>query len=214
MAIVAFAVKRLRFMGAVLCLLCISLYCVHSADAQGKSDFPAAEMKKMGVFLSNFTELGMYDFKTDTINRDKLINFGIWHNYMNNTNYLASCKIKDCPHGGFAMQAQHVSETIFKYFGKKFTAHGSVKSGSVNGDYRYYFDGKQYHFDGSDGEQVYYARVNRAFKNGFGQIVMTGELYNADEPGEKLGSFTALARPHKYNNKNTWAILEIKTIHY
>ena len=40
-----------------------------------------AELKKMGVFLSNFTELGLYDLDESDRYADELIYFGIWHNY-------------------------------------------------------------------------------------------------------------------------------------
>jgi hypothetical protein len=53
--------------------------------------------------------------------------------------------------------------------------------------------------------------VKEASKNGSGQIIMTGELYNADDESDILGTFVAAAKPYKYDGKNTWAIISLKT---
>jgi hypothetical protein len=78
----------------------------------------------------------------------------------------------------------------------------------------YHYDGKLYNFEGADGEAVYYARVDKAVLNSSGQIVMTGELYNADDEDDKLGAFEAVAKPYKYAGRDTWSIVSMNTEFY
>ena len=195
-----------------MCVCALYLTGVDASFADAK--YSAAELKKMSTFLSNFTEVGMRDFDVSTITRDALIHFGVQHNNINNfKSRVVQCKINGCPHGSLAIDAKYVDETIKKYFAKNFKDHGSVKPDyDYDKEYLYYFDKKQYHYEGADGEAVVYARVEKVSKNASGQIVMTGELYNAEDKSDKRGSFKALAKPHKYNGKDTWAILSLKTL--
>ena len=44
----------------------------------------SSEIKRMGIFISNFTELGMFEIDIDSIEDTDLILFGIGHNVINN----------------------------------------------------------------------------------------------------------------------------------
>ena len=69
------------------------------------------ELKLMSTFLSNFTELGFYDFDVKKSGGDdamhlgnpsepNLIRFGVMHNYVNNfKTRIKKCPTKDCEHG-------------------------------------------------------------------------------------------------------------------
>ena len=74
----------------------------------------------------------------------------------------------------------------------------------------YYFDGKLYHFEGADGEAVYYAEVKEASLED-GVVRMSGELYNAEDKKDRLGTFQAVAKPYKWKGKDTWAILSLRS---
>ena len=194
--------------------LCVMLFAVSlpAAGAFAAGDFKAAELKLMSTFLSNFTEQGFFDFDAKEItNPDSpadMIRFGIRHNYINNyKSRIAPCKIKDCPYGGLVIEGKYVTESIKKYFDYDYKKLASV----TESDPPYHYDGKLYHFAGADGEAVYYARVDKAEKKTSGQIVMTGELYNADDKDDILGTFEALAKPHKFGGKDTWAILSLRS---
>jgi hypothetical protein len=197
---------RFIFMTAVLILS-------SSVQAQ-KNEFKPDDLKKMGTFLSNFTELSMYDFNTEellnTVEEGDIIRFGIRHNYSNNYHSrISNCKVEGCPHGSLVIDAKYVSESIKKYFGVDFKDHRTID----NDRYRFFYDGKQYHFEGSDGEAVCHARVDEAYKKD-DFIVMKGELYYTEDKDDKLGTFEALTKPHTYNGKNTWAIINMKTDYY
>lgn len=194
----------------VLSLLVCACGIVSAAGAQ--KGYSAADLKRMSVFLSNFTELGYMNFDaeefTDETAPDDMIRFGIWHNYINNfKSRISRCKKKDCTFGSLVIDGKYVTESIKKYFDVDYKKLASV----TESDIPFHFDGKLYHFEGADGEAVYHARVDEAEKNAGGQIVMRGEIYNADDEKDILGTFEAVAKPHKFGGKDTWAIISMET---
>jgi hypothetical protein len=192
-------------------LVCASILVI-LAESCSAAGFSKDDLKKMSTFLSNFTELGFMDFDAKEVTNEEdpadMVRFGIWHNYVNNyKSRISQCKIKNCEWGSLVMDGKYVKESVKKYF-----AYDMKKLPSITeSDPPYYYDGKLYHFEGADGEAVYYARVREASKNDSGQIIMTGELYNADDESDILGTFVAAAKPYKYDGKNTWAIISLKT---
>ncbi len=199
----------------VLCLV-LSLFvfsCTETFAASGsKKGFSAAELKRMSTFLSNFTELGFMDFDAEVLTNEDdpadMIRFGIWHNYINNyKSRIARCKKKGCEWGSLVIEGKYVTESIKKYFGVDYKKLASV----TESDQPFYYDGTYYHFEGADGEAVYYARVDEAVRDSEGRIVMRGEIYNAEDKNDILGKFTALAKPHTFGGKDTWAILSMET---
>lgn len=182
------------------------------AAEKGSKEFTKDDLKKMSTFLSNFTEVGFMDFDAKDITKEDdpadMIRFGIWHNYVNNfKSRVGQCKVEDCEWGSLVMDGKYVAESIKKFFDWDYTKMASV----VDSDPPYFYDGRFYHFEGADGEAVYYARVEEAFKDPDGRIVMKGEIFNADDEEDVLGTFEALAKPHKFGGKDTWAILSIAT---
>ena len=58
------------------------------------------EMARMGTFLSNFTEQGMYNVNINNVTDEELVHFGIWHNYINNfKSRIRRCTKRNCPYG-------------------------------------------------------------------------------------------------------------------
>ncbi len=176
------------------------------------ADFSAQETKAMGVFLSNFTELGFFDVNAAEFLDEKapgdMIRFGIWHNYVNSfKSRVRQCSDKKCQWGSLTMDGKYVQESLKRYFDYTLKKLPTVE----NSDPPYHFDGKLYHFEGADGEAVYYAAVLKAAKTADGNISMEGEVYNAEDRKDILGTFKALAKPHTWNGKKTWALLELKT---
>ena len=191
-----------------------------AAEAAPAAKAPSAqELKLMSTFLSNFTEVGLCDFDLKESGPDDiqhlggnagmadLIHFGVRHNYVNNfKTRIKQCSKKDCEHGSLVIDAKFVAESVKKYFDI------DLKHRTVEGGTPYHFDGKLYHFEGADGEFVYHAKVNEAKKEG-DVVRMTGYIYEADaeEEEERPDTFEAIAKPHKWGGKDTWAILYMKT---
>ena len=201
-----------KFFAMLLALSLLLCACGIASAAGAQKGYSSADLKKMSTFLSNFTELGFMNFNakefTDETNPADMIRFGIWHNYVNNfKSRISKCTKKDCKWGSLVIQGKYVTETIKKFFDVDYKKLASV----TESDPPYYFDGKLYHFEGADGEAVYYARVNEAEKNDEGQIVMRGEIYNADDEKDIIATFEAVAKPHKSGGKDTWAIISMET---
>ncbi|MCR5815181.1 MAG: hypothetical protein K6G15_11930 [Desulfovibrio sp.] len=197
-------------------LLCLALF-IYPLPTQAETAL-AKQMKLMSTFLSNFTELGFMNFDVqqdgsddvlhlgDGSSNPDLIRFGIWHNYVNNyKSRIKRCSIKNCEYGSLVIDAKFVAESVKKYFDIDLK-HASV----LQSDPPYYYDGKCYHFEGADGEAVYYAEVKQVSQEG--KIIrMTGDIYNAENKQDRPSTFEATAKPYKWNGKDTWAILSLKT---
>ncbi|MDY4033652.1 MAG: hypothetical protein SOY64_11450, partial [Pyramidobacter sp.] len=108
---------------------CALAACAAASAGAKTLDPGAAELKRMSIFLSNFTELGYYGFDVGEDGSDgllhmkseeglaELIRFGVWHNYANNfKSRVKRCADKNCPYGSLTIDGKFVAETVKKYF--------------------------------------------------------------------------------------------------
>jgi hypothetical protein len=209
-------------------VLAILTVAVSAFAAESKKKPGAEEIKRMSTFISNFTEQGFMNFDVNADGSDELIHmgaagaaadlirFGIGHNYINNyKSRITKCKTKNCEWGSLAIEGKHVAESVKKYFDI------NLKNQSVTeSDPPYFYDGKLYHFEGSDGEANYYAQVKEVSEGNGGVILMTGTVYDNEAmfnaKSKKTDDFTvatfkATAKPYKFGGKDTWAILSLTT---
>lgn len=195
--------------GVFFWALALSLLCSWQSPCAA-GEFTPAQMKKMGIFLSNFTELGFYtvdhrDF-LNPLHPEMAIRFGIWHNYRNNFNSrIKRCK-QACPYGSLSIDGSYVTESIDKYLGFGFSNHKSVSSDYITCHY----DGRTYHFEGADGENNAYVRVREARKISEGVIRLRGEMYNPDNPSEIMGTCNAEITPSTWLGKPSWNLLRLE----
>lgn len=204
----------MRVLSSAAALLLL-LFCVLAPASCGAAEPDAAELKRMSVFLSNFTELGMRNFTAKEVlrtdNPRDMIHFGVWHNYVNNfRSTVETCKDKQCRWGSATMLCSHVQKSLRRYFGYDLKQCLSAEGDQHNS---YHFDGTRYHFECADGEATYYARVQKAVKRNDGLIEMSGYLYNAEDEGDVPAFFAALAKPHTWQGKSTWAIVSFRTVY-
>ena len=166
----------------------------------------AKELKAMGTFLSNFTEIGFFDLNVADMAVEDKIRFGIWHNYINNfKSRIKNCD--SCQYGSLRIDASSVAESLKRYMDLNFPEHQSVEQS----DPPCHFDGKSYHFEGDDGEAVYYAKVQKVdYSQGI--YTATGFFYNADNESDVLGSFEALFKDHLWKGKKTYALISLKSV--
>ena len=185
-------------MRKVLCVCAVVVALCSPAMSAGRQ-----EMKRMGVFLSNFTELGMYDVDAEDISDAELVHFGIWHNYVNNyRTRIEDCPDGEgCPYGWKVIRSSHVAGSVKKYFDLEL-GHVSIEGG--------HYDGRYYHFMPADGEIPYYADVQEVSQRGR-VITMRGELYSSEDRDDRPATFTATVKPYRYGGKDTWAIITLKT---
>lgn len=203
--------RILKWSGRILAF-CLSLGIALAPGTGSAAGFDAKTMERMSTFLSNFTEIGMVNFQASEVldpqNPGDMIRFGIWHNYINKfKSRVATCTKDGCQWGSLTMDCKYVKDSLKRYFDYDLERCISVE----NSDPPYHFDGTRYHFEGADGETVYHARVRFAEKLADGNIQMQGVVYNADDESSILGTFTALAKPHTWQGKSTWAIISMNT---
>ena len=200
--------KKLLSFAAMVFLSVLMALPSHAAE------FSASQLKKMSTFLSNFTEVGMRDFTAEEVldpkNPAEMVRFCIWHHWLN-THHRTIKPSNTRQHGDAMIDGVYVKESLKRYFDYDLKGLPSVVDPNDPKRYLYYSDGVRYYFWGADGEATYYAKVTKAVRLPDGNIQMTGHLYNAEEPSDNLGSFTALAKPHTWKGKATWAIISMKT---
>ena len=164
------------------------------------------DLRQMSDFVSSFIEIDYYNFDSQNITMDELLNFGIWHNYMNNMNLIEHVQNDSYDS---AISAKDVEAAVRKYFALP-VKHQSINfEGSV-----YPFRNGMYYFHAADGVPSR-ADVQEAVRKG-NVITMRGKIIfnNTDNEDEILGEFVATAKPHKWKGKNTWAILSLKSTLY
>ena len=202
--------KRKLFISIMICILAFT---VNASYAETKE-----ELKRMGIFISNFTEQGLYNFDLeedgyedvlhlgDPSNMSELIRFGIAHNVINRSkSTVRKCTRRDCDYGSSTMTGKSVAESVRKYFDM------AIKNQSVMGDApEAFYDGESHHFEPRawKPDTVYYAEVQEVSTRR-GIITMTGELYNLHNKSERPATFTAEAKPYKWDKRDTWAILSL-----
>ncbi|MDL2263978.1 hypothetical protein LJC31_04940 [Synergistaceae bacterium OttesenSCG-928-I11] len=201
--------------------LCFCLFSVMPAETAANEKFSAADLKRMSTFLSNFTEVGLYAFDAKEITNDpyNMNAFGVLHNYINNKKRISGCGVKNCEWGPLVIDGKYVAESAKKYFG---VAYKPVSS--TDAEVPYYYDGKRYHFGvnylfemaggKAEWDDHVYARVDKATRNAEGLIVMIGEIYRVKDENFTRRSFEAVAKPHRYDGKDTWAIVDLWTDGY
>ncbi len=114
-----------------------------------------SERDRMSIFISNFTEAGLYDFDIyedgadnvihlgDPDHVSELIRFGITHNIINNAkSTVKKCPDKKCPYGKQIISGQSAAASVSKYFDLR------LKNQSVaDYDPTIHYDGKNYHIN-------------------------------------------------------------------
>ena len=192
----------------VLSLLVLLLFASCAPAALVELKPGADELKRMSVFLSNFTEVGFFEIEdVSWLTGDDLVYFGIRHNYINNfKSRIRPCKVKNCPYGSMTIEAKWVAESVKKYFDIDFKHHDDAEE-----PLKAHYDGKLYHFDGSDGDVVFYAQVQTVARDG-NVFHFKGHLYNIANKKEIPALFRATAKAHTFGGKRTWALLSIKTV--
>ncbi len=202
-----------KFRVFVFTVLCLALCATGAAFGASKD-----ELKRMSVFISNFTEVRLFNFDLEDDydngeeplhfggNNAALLAFGVNHNAINNKKLIkkGSFKVNGSTYDR-AVDAKTVAASVRRYFDLPVEHEDAVdKYGQV-----YPYRKGMYYFHAASGEEVIYADVQNVSKKGK-VITMRGVLYNVEDKEER-GTFVATAKPHKWNGKDTWAILSMSS---
>ncbi len=206
-------------MSKKFCVLACVVLCVALSVAGAAFGADKAELKKMSIFISNFTEVRLFNFDLEDDDDDgeeplhfgsnnaALLAFGVNHNAINNKKLIkkGSFKVNGSTYDR-AVDAKTVAASVRRYFDLPVEHEDGVdKYGQV-----YPYRKGMYYFHAASGEEVIYADVQKVSKKG-GVITMSGELYNVESRRDTRGTFVATAKPHKWNGKATWAILSMSS---
>ena len=214
-------------MRKILCVIVLVLALAGAAFGASKAD-----MKRMSVFISNFTEAGMFNFdmKADfdddedqqegepkthlgmPANVTELVRFGIIHNYINNyKSRIRKCSDKKCESGPLTIEAKFVNESVRKYFGVDL-AKKDLSFIDEDQTVAFSFDGKLWHFDADSfrepgNDTVYYADVQGVTQRAGGNLMFAGEIYNSKKITDRPGMFAATVKP----SGKSWVIVDMTT---
>ena len=223
-------IKEVHAMKKVL-ILCMCIVFGLAGSALGAS---RQEMKRMSVFLSNFTEAGLFNFDIRTYadegeddlegeiplhlgipnNVTELARFGIVHNLINNyKSRIRKCRDKNCESGPLVIDKKFVAESVRKYFGFDLDAM-DLSPIQDSPSVVYSYDGRLYHFDAEsfgepDNDTVYYAEVEDIDEGRY--ITASGYIYDSKRPSRKAGTFSAFVIPSKWQGKDSWLIVSMTT---
>ena len=173
-------------------------------------------MKAMGVFLSNFTECGLYDTTREemTADNEKLLDFAICHLRINAWNSSFSpvpgCEIGDeekCPHGDHMVAADKVARVVKKYLDYDMKKH--------SGNSQYYYKDGFYYIYAADGEQTMNAVARKVRKLDNGNFEVSSSLFNTetqDKPKTSDIHMVSVIRPYVFESKNTWSLVSTKLL--
>ena len=188
------------------------------------------QMKSLSVFLSNFTEAGLFNFDIRAENSDdddgllhlgmpenvtELVRFGIVHNLINNSKTrIRKCRIKNCESGSLTIERKYVAESVRKYFGLELDAMDlSVIDEDTSAVFSY--DGKLFHFAADSfrdpgNDAVYYAEVQDV-DSGERYTAVSGYVYDSKRTTNERGTFSAMVIPSKWQGKDSWLIIRMST---
>ena len=178
-------------MAAVIVSAAVSVSPVYAAG----SHYDKKTLKKMGVFLSNFTECFVYNNTRENMIKhpENIISFGICHNYDDK-----------CANGTMMIDRKFINESSRRYLNYDLKEFMSVENG--------YYDGHNFRIHPADGEMLRQVEVLEAVPQDDGSIMVKGSTYIPDmgETPSNTPDLTAVIKPHTWNNKETWSLISIK----
>lgn len=192
-----------------LILIGTLVYGMFPSDASA-GEFSAEQMKKMGIFLSNFTECNYTTIsRREFIDKpDEMVNFALCHNWINNFRSFTlknSCGKEKTDGNYFAhLDPKNVEKTVKKYLDYDFSAHQG------HGDYIVY-DGYTYCIPAADGEQHPAVKVVSADRQEDGTILVKGSSYypDSEEDADDNINVKAVIKPYVWNGKDTWSLVSM-----
>lgn len=192
---------------ATLLLFCLCLLTSASAAAETGMDVNPDELDRMSDFLSDITRCHLLNADAGGITRQSLIDFAIQYEGRKGPGNIGDCELEDCDFGTQTLDEKYVRETAKKIFDIDFDSRGDASELPEG-----FYDGKLYHFELTLGDisTYYHARVKDVFELD-GLIKMTGEIYIPGFDEFKPAAFEATVKPWKYDGRDTWALVTLKS---
>lgn len=135
-----------------------------------KAELSKAEQNKLNAFLTNFSEVHLYEFSKDNLPDSVLIEFGVYYNYRNH--FRAFKQLQDGLEA--SISETMVTDTAFKFFDVRIKNQQSV--------YGIEYKDGNYIIGNSDGEAFRFSQVKELFDAGNELLSATFEIYSCS-PG-------------------------------
>jgi hypothetical protein len=151
-----------------------------------------AEHKALNIFFSNFAEVEMNDFDVTNYSNSALIDFAIWHTWINNANaILPSEGIYNDDNYEYPcrISADTVEAAVKRYFDISINNQSVYYDDPNYSDYgklQYLYKDGYYHFDGADGAPITWSQVNELYDNGDGTYTAYLDVYYSHIPPDNL----------------------------
>ena len=192
------------------------------------AEFNSETMKKMGVFLSNFTETGLRNFNLSELTGtdqgiQQIVMFAYNHIRINTpAKYISEAQ----DHIRINTPAKYISEA------QEYYNLNRVSEKDLNAVLQRYMDldgflssrARQqdefilpdyintlntWEFPDQVPDLAEYVEVTSASRQDDGTVLMEGRTYYPDLNISSSSKCEAVAKPHKYQNKDTWAIISL-----
>ncbi|MBS1169672.1 MAG: hypothetical protein H6R01_590 [Burkholderiaceae bacterium] len=179
--------KALKLLLSLLFALFVAIPGAALPQPSGKTrNTSPEEIKKLNIFLSNFSEVFMQPFTSRSLNDAQLIQFAVAHNYQNREKLF-----EKFPDGEKArLKEKHVAESARKYFGRNITKHQSA------GDYTY--RNGYYYLTPSSGEMQQFSQASNVRHLGDDRYAVDVNVFAASSGW--VGSITGTPATWKQGN--------------
>lgn len=199
------------------------------------SNLSSDERRKLNVFFSNFSEVGLYKYNKNAIDMQEMIDFAFFHNLCNNGKIFME-NIDNLYYFGTCMgiTGETFDNTIKKYFDMSIIHRGTVHQtdaevpiGWVYQDDKFFgpvfsdftsdiFSAVTDMYELNDGTYMVYLNSYQLPLDKMNTVhnstdYYSYDLYTAsnDSDCELLCKQSAIIKPHTYNDINTWALLNL-----
>ncbi|MGE5607555.1 MAG: hypothetical protein ACM3YE_17920, partial [Bacteroidota bacterium] len=126
-----------RYLRIILSLVIVLSFYSSSALGEDKEiKLNRGEWKKLNTFFSNFSEVFLRPFERGQISNEELVNFGIFHNKINNYKLFQAYNSSD-----LKLDKKYVEASVEKYFGIKTITHESTGDATYKDGYYFISDG-------------------------------------------------------------------------
>lgn len=173
-------------------------------------EFTGTQLKKIGVFLSNFTECSFTSISRGNFidHPDEMVKFAMCHNWINTKRYRLTkkCGKESSKYNNFVqLDPKYVAETVKKYLDYDFREHQGY------GDYITY-DGHTYCMPAASGEQTPHVKAVSAQMMDDGTILVRGSSYypDAETYADDNINVKAVIRPYVWNGNSTWSLVKLE----
>ncbi|MGL6197421.1 MAG: WG repeat-containing protein [Lachnospiraceae bacterium] len=185
-----------------------------------------SEYEKLSIFFSNFSEVSFSDFDAEHYSNEQLIEYAIWHTYLNNFNDVTITN--DIEFYNAKISAEFIEYIVSRYFDIHIQHQNCGYIDDPDkynyGQYSYLYKDGYYYFMPADGAPFTWSEVVEFYDNGDGTFSAVTHEYSSHDitnPYKRKKHWVyddemfwdddqyhyALVEPYSYGDKETYKLL-------